>query len=161
MAEFREAAEEYGVPVGLLMAMGWVNTRWEMPPDANRYEEEPARLGLLRDHVAWCRTLLRHPGRSLQAHGNPEEELKTNRAVQTSGAAVLLASAAGTQKPSRLLASGRRTGRRGASGQQLPCGRWDRERRTYAEQVFDDALQRGIPQEKLKSGERLSLEAQS
>ena len=38
MAEFREAAEEYGVPVGLLMAMGWVNTRWEMPPpEANEY----------------------------------------------------------------------------------------------------------------------------
>jgi hypothetical protein len=30
----------------------------------------------------------------------------------------------------------------------------------YAEQVFD-ALQRGIPEEKLASGEQLSLEAQS
>ena len=30
-AEFRGAAEEYGVPVELLMAMGYVNTRWEMP----------------------------------------------------------------------------------------------------------------------------------
>src|SRR3712207_9572348 len=40
VAEFRRAAEEHGVPVELLMAMGWVNTRWEMPPpDANEYEE--------------------------------------------------------------------------------------------------------------------------
>ena len=40
VAEFRGAAEEHGVPVELLMAMGWVNTRWEMPPpEANEYEE--------------------------------------------------------------------------------------------------------------------------
>ena len=29
--EFRAAAAEYGVPVELLKAMGYVNTRWEMP----------------------------------------------------------------------------------------------------------------------------------
>lgn len=31
VAEFEEAAAEYGVPKGLLLAMGYVNTRWEMP----------------------------------------------------------------------------------------------------------------------------------
>ncbi len=30
--EFEQAAAEYGVPKGLLMAMGYVNARWEMPP---------------------------------------------------------------------------------------------------------------------------------
>src|SRR4051812_28321621 len=37
-AEFEKAAQAYGVPVELLMAMGYVNTRWEMPPpEANEY----------------------------------------------------------------------------------------------------------------------------
>ena len=38
VAEFEQAAEEYGVPVERLMAMGYVNTRWEMPPpEASAY----------------------------------------------------------------------------------------------------------------------------
>src|SRR3712207_5023925 len=37
--EFKEAAKEYEVPVSLLLAMGFVNTRWEMPaPEASAYE---------------------------------------------------------------------------------------------------------------------------
>src|ERR687889_174704 len=32
LAEFEEAAERYNVPVKLMLAMGYVNTRWEMPP---------------------------------------------------------------------------------------------------------------------------------
>jgi hypothetical protein len=37
--EFEEAADEYDVPVSLLLAMGYVNTRWEMPsPEASAYE---------------------------------------------------------------------------------------------------------------------------
>ena len=31
VAEFMAADEEYGVPMEILMAMGYVNTRWEMP----------------------------------------------------------------------------------------------------------------------------------
>ncbi len=31
-AEFRAASEEHGVPEDLLLAMGYVNTHWEMPP---------------------------------------------------------------------------------------------------------------------------------
>ena len=39
-AEFESAAAEYEVPTELLMAMGYVNTLWEMPPpDASPYEE--------------------------------------------------------------------------------------------------------------------------
>ncbi|CAN5799594.1 hypothetical protein BH18ACT11_BH18ACT11_02440 [soil metagenome] len=30
--EFGRASREYGVPRDLLVAMGYVNTRWEMPP---------------------------------------------------------------------------------------------------------------------------------
>ncbi|MDQ5811108.1 MAG: twin-arginine translocation signal domain-containing protein, partial [Actinomycetota bacterium] len=38
--EFESAAKEYKVPKELLVAMGYVNTLWEMPPpDASPYEE--------------------------------------------------------------------------------------------------------------------------
>ena len=37
--EFEEAADKYDVPVSLLLAMGYVNTRWEMPPpEASAYK---------------------------------------------------------------------------------------------------------------------------
>ena len=37
--EFQEAAREYRVPVELLLAIGYVNTLWEMPPpSASDYE---------------------------------------------------------------------------------------------------------------------------
>jgi hypothetical protein len=37
--EFGHASREYGVPRDLLLAMGYVNTRWEMPPpSASDYE---------------------------------------------------------------------------------------------------------------------------
>ena len=39
-AEFKAAAERYGVPKELLLAMGYVNTRWETPPpEASEHEE--------------------------------------------------------------------------------------------------------------------------
>ena len=37
--EFEAAASEYGVPVEVLLAMGYVNTRWEMVPEGvNDYD---------------------------------------------------------------------------------------------------------------------------
>jgi hypothetical protein len=163
VAEFREAAEEYGVPVGLLMAMGWVNTRWEMPPpDANEYE-----AGDLHGWGSYgIMALVQNPysdtlGEASRLTGIPEEELKTDRAANIRGGAALLASAVGIQKPSRLAGfSGAVTGRGGTSGKGYQAVAGIGSGELYAEQVFD-ALQRGIPQEKLKSGERLSLGAQS
>ncbi len=39
-SEFEEAAGKYRVPVALLLALGYVNTRWKMPlPSASDYEE--------------------------------------------------------------------------------------------------------------------------
>jgi hypothetical protein len=163
VAEFREAAEEYGVPVGLLMAMGWVNTRWEMPPpDANEYE-----AGDLHGWGSYgIMALVQNPysdtlGEASRLTGIPEEELKTDRAANIRGGAALLASAVGIQKPSRLAGFfGAVTGRGGTSGKGYQAVAGIGSGELYAEQVFD-ALQRGIPQEKLKSGERLSLGAQS
>ena len=140
VAEFREAAEKRGVPVELLMAMGWVNTRWEMPPpDANEYEEG--------DLHGWG------------SYGIMA--LVQNPYSDTLGGAALLASAVGAQKPSRLAGFfGAVAGRGRASGDDYQAVAGIGGGELYAEQVFD-ALQRGIPEEKLASGERLSLEAQS
>ncbi len=38
--EFEVAAKEYEVPKELLLAMGYVNTRWEMPPPEASDDEE-------------------------------------------------------------------------------------------------------------------------
>jgi hypothetical protein len=163
VAEFREAAEEQGVPVELLMAMGWVNTRWEMPPpEANEYEE-----GDLHGWGSYgIMALVQNPfsdtlGEASRLTGVPEEELKTDRAANIRGGAALLATAVGAQKPSRLAGFfGAVAGRGRASGDDYQAVAGIGGGELYAEQVFD-ALQRGIPEEKLASGEQLSLEAQS
>jgi hypothetical protein len=96
-AEFAEAAQEYGVPMELLMAIGYVNTRWEMPsPETNAY-----RRG---DPHGWgsygIMALVRNPfsdtlGEASRLTGIPEEELKVDRAANIRGGAALLASSAG------------------------------------------------------------------
>jgi hypothetical protein len=163
MAEFREAAEEHGVPQELLMAMGWVNTRWEMPPpEANEYEE-----GSLHGWGSYgIMALVQNPfsdtlGEASRLAGIPEEELKTDRAANIRGGAALLGSAVGTQKSSRLAGFfGAVAGRGRASGHNYRAVAGIGGGELYAEQVFD-ALRRGVPEEKLKSGERLSIKAQS
>jgi hypothetical protein len=163
MAEFRDAAEEYGVPMGLLMAMGWVNTRWEMPsPEANEYQK-----GDLHGWGSYgIMALVQNPfsdtlGEASKLAGIPEDELKTNRAANIRGGAALLASSIGQQKPSEpsgffaaVAGRGRAPGRDYAAVAGIGGGE------LYAEQVFD-TLKRGVSEEKLKSGERLSLKAQS
>src|SRR5215210_1315840 len=92
VAEFREAAHEYGIPMELLMAMGYVNTRWEMPPpETNAYERgNPHGLGSYG-----IMALVQNPysdtlGEASRLTGIPEEELKTNRAANIWGGAALL-----------------------------------------------------------------------
>jgi hypothetical protein len=97
VAEFEQAAGEYGVPVELLMAMGYVNTRWEMPaPEANAY--------LRGDQHGWgsygIMALVQNPfsdtlGEASRLTGIPQEVLKTDRAANIRGGAALLASSAG------------------------------------------------------------------
>lgn len=91
--EFEDAAEEFGVPVGVLIAMGYVNTRWEMPPpDASEYEDG--------DLHGWggygIMALVRNPStdtlsEAAQLTGIPEEKLKTDRKSNIRGGAALLA----------------------------------------------------------------------
>jgi len=163
LAEFKEAAKDHGVPVELLMAMGWVNTRWEMPsPEANEYEKG--------DLHGWgsfgIMALVKNPfsdtlGEASRLTGIPEEKLKTDRAANIRGGAALLDSSLGAQRPSRLGGFfGAAAGRGRASGKNYQAVAGIGGGKLYAEQVFE-ALQRGVPEEKLKSGERLSLEARS
>ena len=163
VAEFRRAAEEHGIPVELLMALGWANTRWEMPPpEANDYER-----GDLHGWGSYgIMALVQNPfsdtlGEASRLTGISEEELKTDRAANIRGGAALLASSLGAEMPSRLADFfGALAGRGRAPGKNYRAVAGVGGGELYAEQVLE-ALERGIPEEKLKSGERLSLEARS
>src|ERR671917_1405904 len=103
-SEFEAAAEEYEVPVELLLAMGYVNALWEMPPpDASHYEE-----GDLHGRGAYgIMQLLQNPSRDTldrAAHltGLSEEELKNNRLANVRGGAAVLADIQGKNKPAEL-----------------------------------------------------------
>ena len=160
-AEFREAAEEYGVPIELLMAMGYVNTRWEMPsPVVNAYEE--------CDLHGWgsygIMALVQNPysntlGEASRLTGIPEEQLKIERAANIRGGAALLASSAGGYMPEGLsgyfgavAGSGQAYGTYYAAVAGIGSGG------LYAEQVFE-VLQTGAYGTTL-TGETVFLPAQ-
>jgi hypothetical protein len=103
-AEFESAAREYGVPEELLLAMGYVNTGWEMPPpEASAYRE-----GDIHGRGAYgIMQLVQNPwedslGRAARLTGLSEEELKTDRASNILGGAAVLAGIQGQDKPSGL-----------------------------------------------------------
>ena len=165
MREFTDAAKEYGVPAGVLMAMGYVNTRWEMPPpELSAYEDG--------DPHGWggygVMALVQNPSTNTLAEaaeltGLSEEELKTDRAANIRGGAALLAESMGENKPQDpsqwfgAIAGGRGFGAlgRGAEEFDAPSGVGGGE--LYAEQVFA-ALEEGVSGE-TKRGERISLQA--
>ncbi len=103
-SDFEFAAAKYGVPKELLMAMGYVNTLWEMPPpEASDYV--PGDLhgrgayGIMQlVQTPWEDTL----GRAANLTGLSQETLKTVRAANVQGGAAILADIAGTDKPSDL-----------------------------------------------------------
>ena len=142
--EFESAALEYRVPAELLEAMGYVNTRWEMPPPlASDYE--PGDLsgrgayGIMQlVQNPWADTL----GRAASITGLSEQLLKTSRAANIRGGAALLAGIQGENGPPGL------DGWQGAvadyGGDVL-----------YAEQVYQ-TLQGGASAT-ISTGERLRL----
>ena len=96
--EFETAAEEYNVPVEMLIAMGYVNTRWEMPdPNDTAYGE-----GVGKDKGTYgIMALVQNPdtdtlGDAAALTGISEAQLKTDRASNIMGGAALLAEASGT-----------------------------------------------------------------
>ena len=158
-AEFEEAARKYGVPMELLMAMGYVNTRWEMPlPEANEYEKGvPHRWGSYG-----IMALVQNPysdtlGEASRLTGITEEELKTERAANIRGGAALLASSAAggyaPGDPSDFY--GAVAGRGLAAGNNYTSVAGIGGGRLYADQVFG-TLRTGVSKT-LLSGETVSL----
>ncbi|MGH3147420.1 MAG: hypothetical protein ACRDTR_16615, partial [Rubrobacter sp.] len=102
--EFESAAREYGVPKQLLLAMGYVYTRWEMPPpDASPYDPDDLHgrgaYGTMQlARTPWRDTL----GRAAALTGLPEQRLKTTRAANIRGGAAVLSDIQGENKPSDL-----------------------------------------------------------
>src|SRR5215211_1240964 len=100
-AEFESAAEEHKVPVDLLLAMGYVNTLWEMPPpEASDYQEgDPEGRGaygiMQLVQNPWRDTL----GRAASLTGLSREELKTSREANVRGGAAVLTDIQGPDKP--------------------------------------------------------------
>ena len=100
--QLTSAAGKYGVPKELLSAMGYANTRWEMPPpSATDYEK-----GSLEGRGDYgIMALTKNPsgdtlGEASQLTGIPEDRLKTDRAANIEGGAAMLADLQGSNKPS-------------------------------------------------------------
>ncbi|HET7271368.1 MAG TPA: N-acetylmuramoyl-L-alanine amidase [Rubrobacter sp.] len=103
-AEFESAAQTYRVPVELLLAMGYVNTLWEMPPpSASDYEP-----GDLTGRGAYgILQLMQNPstdtlGEAASLTGLSEDTLKADRAANVRGGAAVLADMQGEARPSDL-----------------------------------------------------------
>jgi N-acetylmuramoyl-L-alanine amidase len=146
-AEFESAAMEYGVPRELLLAMGYVNTLWEMPPpEASDYEEE-----YLHGRGAYgIMQLLRNPwrdtlGRAANLTGLSVEELKNSRAANVRGGAAVLADIQGTSRPAEL-----------GGWQEAVAGYGDTE--LYAVEVYE-TLESGASAT-ISTGESLQLSPQ-
>ena len=101
-SEFQSAAAKYKVPKELLMAMGYVNTLWEMPPP----KSSDYMPGDIHGRGAYgIMQLVQNPwedtlGRAASLIGLSEAELKTERAANVSGGAAVLAGIVGNDRHS-------------------------------------------------------------
>jgi hypothetical protein len=146
--EFRTAATEHNVPVELLLAMGYYNTLWEMPPpQASDYEEGELHgrgdYGVMQLEQNPFRDTL---GRAASLASVTEEEIKNNRTANVRAGAALLADIAGESRPNDL--EGWQDIVAEYAGSDL-----------YAAEVFE-TLAEGASTETL-SGESLTLASQS
>jgi hypothetical protein len=103
-AEFEAAARKYKVPVELLLAMGYYNTLWEMPPpSASAYRKgEPEGRG---DYGIM--QLTQNPSRNTLSEaarltGLSKARLKNDRSANIEGGAAFLSDLVGKTKPKRL-----------------------------------------------------------
>ena len=145
--EFAAAAKRYDVPVELLLAVGYVNTRWEMPPPALG-DYEPGNIhgrggygimGLRRDPTA--DTL----GAASELTGISVDELVTDRRSNILGGAAVLAASLDGFEPGDI------------NGYYDAVAEYG-DGPLYANQVYE-ILQSGASATTL-SGESLSLPAQ-
>jgi hypothetical protein len=103
LAEFEEAADKYDVPEEILLAIGYVNTRWEMPPpEVSAHEPgNPHGRGAYGIMQLVQNDFADTLGEASRLTGIPEEDLKTDRRSNILGGAALLAESQG-DRPSRL-----------------------------------------------------------
>jgi hypothetical protein len=159
LAEFEEAAEEFDVPEEILLAMGYVNTRWEMPPpEASAYEPgNPHGRGaygimqLVQNDTA--DTL----GEASRLTGISEEKLKTDRRSNILGGAVLLGESQG-DRPARLGEYFGAVDGKGGRGKPYEAVAGVGAGQLYAEQVFE-TLRNGVSAMNLE-GEQIDLPGQ-
>ncbi len=159
-AEFEEAAGEYRVPVELLLAMGYVNTRWEMPPPpANEYKS-----GDLHGWGSYgIMALVRNPtadtlGDASRLTRISASTLVTDRKSNILGGAALLSRSQG-EKPATLGEWFGAVDGKGGNGKLYEAVAGIGGGGLFAEQVFE-TLQKGAS-ERIKSGEQITLAPQS
>src|ERR671913_2086 len=103
-AEFEAAARKYKVPVELLLAMGYYNTLWEMPPpSASAYRKGDPKgrgdYGIMQLTQNPSRNTL---GEAAKLTGLSKARLKNDRTANIEGGAAFLSSLVGKTKPKRL-----------------------------------------------------------
>ena len=158
--EFEEAARKYGVPVEILLAMGYVNTRWEMPPpQASPYED-----GELEGRGTYgIMALVRNPsadtlGEAAKLTSIPEAELKTDRRANILGGAALLARSQG-EKPLKLNEWFGAVNGEGGNGKTYDAVAGIGGGALYVDQVIE-TLRSGAEAE-LSTGEKVTLKPQN
>jgi hypothetical protein len=155
--EVRDAGDRHGVPAALLLAMGYVNTRLEMPPAELcefRMGDPEARgaygvMALVRN--PWEDTL----GLASELTGLTVDELTTDRAANFAGGAALLARSQGAGRPSHPGAWLGAVAGQGGDGPLLRASAGVGAGDDYAEQV-GAVLANGFVT-RLLSGEQVSL----
>ena len=103
-AQFEAAARKYKVPVELLLAMGYYNTLWEMPPpSASAYRKgDPGSrgdYGIMQLTQNPTRNTL---GKAAKLTGLSEARLKNDRSANIEGGAALLSDLVRKTRPKRL-----------------------------------------------------------
>ena len=103
-AQFETASRKYKVPVELLLAMGYYNTLWEMPPpSASAYQkgdpEGRGDYGIMQLTQNPSRNTL---GEAAKLTGHSEVQLKNDRSANIEGGAAFLSDLVGKTKPKSL-----------------------------------------------------------
>lgn len=158
-AEFEEAAKKYDIPVSILLAMGYVNTRWEMPtPETSAYRPgDPHGRGAYGIMQLVQNDSENTLGEASELTGIPEEKLKTDRRSNIFGGAALLADSQG-DRPPRLGDYFGAVDGKGGRGRHHKAVAGVGAGELYAEQVFQ-ALRKGALA-MIFNGEQVVLPAQ-
>jgi N-acetylmuramoyl-L-alanine amidase len=146
-AQFETAARKYKVPVELLLAMGYYNTLWEMPPpSASAYRKGDPKgrgdYGIMQLTQNPSRNTL---GEAAKLTGLSEDRLKNDRSANIQGGAAFLSDLVGKTKPKSL------------DGWQEALSQYA-DTDLYASQVY--GVLRGGASLTISTGERLKLSPQ-